>query len=201
MKPICENIVIYQGADWRPVLQWLSETPTHKLITGVQVGLPTLLTVPGHGITGTDRVPVWITNVQGPRALNTDDYTAACPRWATVVDAETLAVDFDSGALNAYVKGGVLTYRQPVDLTGWTAREEIRASIDAPTPLKVLTTGAGITLGADGSIRRVLSATDTTALPLNARVHMLELTDPAGVVTRFAQGDVTVNPDFLEPAP
>lgn len=202
MKPICEDIVIYQGATWNPVLQWLSEDPTHKLITGVAIGLPTLLTVPAHGITGAARVPVWITNVEGPRALNTDDYTCATPRWASVVDADTLAVDFNSGNLSAYSKGGVLTYRAPVDLTGWSAREEMRTSLQAPSLMVALSTNnLGIALGSDGTIRRTLTASASATLAPFTGVHMLELTDPTGVVTRFAEGAVCVSPDFPPIAP
>lgn len=202
MKPLCENIVIYQGATWNPVLQWLSETPTHKIITAVQVGLPTLVTATAHGITGTGRVPVWITNVQGPRALNTDGYTDAQPLWATVIDADTLAVDFDSGALSAYVKGGVLTYRQPIDLTSWSATDDLRTSLQAATSeVVVSSTSGGITLGADGTIRRTLSATATAALPVFTGTHILELTDPTGNVTRFAEGTVNVCADFPAASP
>lgn len=197
MKPICEDIVIRQGATWNPVLQWLSENPTYKIISAVEIGLPTLLTVTAHGITGTARFPVWITNVQGPRALNTDDYTCAPPRWATVVDADTLAVDFNSGNLSVYVRGGVLTYRAPVDLTGWTAQDQMRTSLQAIDTLYDLTTeNGGITLGSDGTIKRLLSATATAALPLTQGVHILELTDPSGNVYRFAEGDACVSPDF-----
>lgn len=202
MFPIHQDIVIVQGADWQPVLQWLSEDPTHKLISGVQIGLPTILTATGHGLTGTARIPVWITNVQGPRALNTDGYKDGEPRWATVIDADTLAIDFDSGALQAYKSGGVLTYRAPVDLTGWTARQEIRASIDSDTVLNSLTTeNGGITLGADGTIKRHLTAAQSTALGALQGVYNLELIDASGIVTRFAQGAVCVSPDFPDTAP
>lgn len=204
MFPIDCDICILQGADWQPVAQWLGEDMLHQIISDVQIGLPTLLTVTAHGFDVGARMPVWITNVQGPRALNTDGYRCVDPRWATVVDANTLAVDFDSGSLLPYKSGGVLTTRPPVDLTGWTARQEIRSAIDAPDVLSELTTdtGGGITLGADGTITRHMTAAQTTALGLAlggaamAGVYNLELTDTTGVVWRFAQGAVSVSPDF-----
>lgn len=202
MLPVQQDIVIIQGADWQPVMQWLSENMTHKLISGVTIGLPTLLTVTAHGLTGTAQIPVWITNVVGPRALNTEDYRCVEPRWATVVDADTLAIDFDSGALQAYRSGGVLTYRAAVNLTGWTARQEIRESIDADTVMNSLTTeNGGITLGADGTITRHMTAAQSTALGAMQGVYNLELIDPNGIVTRFAQGAVCVSPDFPQVSP
>lgn len=204
MNPILqEDIVILQGADWQPVLQWLSENMLHKNITGVQVGLPTVLTVPAHGLTIDSQLSVWITNVQGPRALNTDGYKCVDPRWATVMDANTLAVDFDSGSLLPYQKGGVLTTRVPMDLTGWAGRQEIRASIESTTVLNTLTTavGGGITLGSDGTITRHMTAAQTTALGAVNGVYNLELTDPTGIVWRFAEGSVCVSPDFPASTP
>lgn len=197
MFPIQHDIVIFQGADWQPVLQWLSEDMLHKAISGVQIGLPTVLTVTAHGFTLNARMPVWITNVQGPRALNTDGYKCVEPRWATVMDANTLAVDFDSGALLTYKSGGVLTTRPPMDLTGWTAKHEIRSSIDSTDVLNSLTTeNGGITLGADGSITLHMTAAQSTALGAINGVYNLELIDPTGIVWRFAEGAVCVSPDF-----
>jgi hypothetical protein len=203
MKPICEDIVIYQGATWNPILQWLQEAPVQKPITGVTLGLPTQVVASAHGITGTARVPVWITGVDGTRGLNTTGYRPEdAPLWATVVDADTLAVDFDSSQLRKYASGGVLTYYPPVDLSTYTAREEIRDSIAATDALVVTATGGqGITLGTDGTIARVLTAAQTAALPLTASIHMLELTDPNGVVTRFSQGRVSVCPGFPAVSP
>lgn len=202
MKPITEDITVFQGATWNPVLQWLSETPTHKLVSNVAVGLPTIVTALAHGITGTARVPVWITNVQGPRSLNTKGYTDTAPLWATVVDADTLAIDFDSGSLAPYAGGGVLTYRAPVDLTGWTATDDWRATYQSATSIAVLSTSAGsVVLGADGTIKRTLASTATSAMTAFTGVHILELTDPSGNVTRFAQGNVCVSPDFPQAAP
>jgi len=199
MLPIQSDIQILQGADWQPVLQWLSEDPVHKLITGVEIGLPTILTVPAHGFTVNARMPVWITNVQGPRALNTDGYTDAEPRWATVIDADTLAVDFDSGSLQAYQRGGVLTTRPAVDLIGWSGKQEIRPDINSDVVLNSLTTeNGGITLGADGTITRHITAAQSTAMGPLQGVYILELTDPSGVVTRFAQGTACVAQDFPE---
>lgn len=197
MQPIHEDIYICQGADWQPVMQWLGEDALHKAISAVEIGLPTVLTVPGHDLTVNARLPVWITNVTGPRALNTASYRDVAPRWATVMDADTLAVDFDSGSLQAYVSGGVLTTRPAVNLTGWTARQEIRAGINSPDVLNLLTTeNGGITLGADGTIARHMTAEQSTALGAIQGVYNLELVDPNGIVWRFAEGAVHVSPDF-----
>src|SRR5574337_914853 len=140
------------------------------------------------------RHPVWITNVKGTRALNTDDYRDACPRWATVVDVDTLAIDLDTGSAQAYQSGGVLTYYPPVDLSGYTARMQVRASVAATDVLLELTTdNGGITLGSDGTVTLQASAITTAALAWTRGMYDLELMDSAGVVTRLAAGSVAVS--------
>lgn len=194
MLPIQQDIQILRGVTWNSVLQWLQESQIHKPITAVAIGLPTLVTATAHGITGTNRFPVWITDVQGPRALNTDGYQCADPRWVTVVDADTLAVDFDTGSQNAYVAGGVLSYRPPVDLTDFTAASmQIFGALGDADPLLTLDIGTngGITLDALGNISRTINAEQSAALGLLNGWYKLELTDADGAVTRMVEGAVS----------
>jgi hypothetical protein len=192
MQPIQQDLVIYQGATFSNKLQWCSAEAVHKVITAVQVGLPTLVTATGHGLTA--RTPVWITNVKGPRDLNTANYRDACPRGASMIDADTLAIDFDSGSMPPYQSGGVLTYYPPMDLTGYTARMQARSSVGAADTLLDLTTeNSGIVIDpATGTIELRIDATDTAALAWTQGVYDLELVDATGFTTRLAQGSVSV---------
>lgn len=194
MQPINEDITILQGATFTNALQWFGSDPVHKIITAVAIGLPTLVTAAGHGLTIGQRTPVWITNVKGPRDLNTAGYKDCEPRWASAIDADTLAIDYDSGGDPAYQSGGVLTYYTPVDLTGYTAREQFRASVTAPDVLLELsTTNGGITLDpATGTVTRQISAADTAALTWSQCVRDLDLTDAGGIVTRLSEGTAIV---------
>lgn len=90
-----------------------------------------------------------------------------------------------------------------VNLTGYTARMDVRASDDiAPTspgtPIVQLTTANGrITLGgALGTVALALTAAVTAALaptpPGGWYVYDLELVSAGGVVTRLLQGRVSV---------
>lgn len=197
MTPIQQDIALQQGATYADALQWCSPNPTFQQITNVQVGLPTLLTVPNHGLTGTNPIPVWITNVRGPSDLNTKGYRDSCPRYATVVDANTLAVDFDSGSLPAWQSGGVLTTYAPINLTGYTARMQIRAAAGSPTVLlEINTTTGGIAIaGTTGTIARTITGVQTSAMTFANAVYDLILTAADGVtVTRLAEGAVTVEP-------
>lgn len=195
MKPIVQDLEIQQGATFDCKLQWCSADAVHKVISQVQVGLPTLVTASGHGLTATG--PVWITSVRGPSDINTDGYRDCPPRTATVVDADTLAIDFDSGLLPAYQSGGVLTYYPPLDLTGYTARMQVRPSVGSATVLIDLSTDAGgiVIDAANGIIERRLEASATAALTWSLGVYDLELTAPDGFTVRLATGRVTVSPE------
>ncbi len=87
--------------------------------------------------------------------------------------------------------------RQPIDLTGCTARMQVRAEIESPAVLLELTTENGrIALGgAAGTIDLTIAATDTAALAWDAGAWDLEIVHPGGAVTRLAQGSVVVSPE------
>lgn len=196
MTPIEQDIELFQGATYASSLQWCNPNPTFQIIANVQVGLPTLLTVPNHGLTGTNPIPAWITNVRGPSDLNTKGYRDVCPRFVTVVDANTLAVDFDSGSLPAWQGGGVLTTYAPMNLTGYTARMQLRpAPGDQTVLLELNTTNGGIAIaGASGTIALLVTGAQTEAMTFTHCAYDLQLTAPDGVtVTRLAEGSVNVS--------
>jgi hypothetical protein len=82
----------------------------------------------------------------------------------------------------------------PLDLTGYTARMQVRATVDASSALFNLTSGAGdITLGgAAGTITIAISATATAAVAAGCYVYDLELVDGA-TVYRLLQGEFEVD--------
>ncbi len=91
----------------------------------------------------------------------------------------------------------VITWKQDgalVNLTGYTARMQIRATAEAATALIELTTENGrIALGgAAGTITLTISATDTAALTAGRAVYDLELVAANGIVTNLLGGVVTI---------
>jgi hypothetical protein len=91
----------------------------------------------------------------------------------------------------------VITWKRDgalVNLTGWTARMQIRATTEAATALIDLTTENGrIALGGTaGTITLTISATDTAALTAGRGVYDLELVSPGGLVTNLMGGVVSI---------
>ena len=83
------------------------------------------------------------------------------------------------------------------DLTGYTARMQVRASTQATAVLLELTTEDGrITIdGPVGKITLVITDDDTTGLAWCTGVYDLEITSPGGETTRLLRGRATVSPE------
>lgn len=89
-----------------------------------------------------------------------------------------------------------------VNLTGYTARLQMRAAAAASSP-PILTLDSatappatGLVLGgAAGTIDVLVSATDTDAIAATKAVYDLEIYAPNGDVTRVLKGNVTFDPE------
>lgn len=86
-------------------------------------------------------------------------------------------------------------YTSPVDLSGFTARLDVRAYAGAPDPpLASITNVAGIVIdGPNGLLALTLSAAQTAALPAGVSVYELEVTSPGGVRTRLSAANAVVS--------
>ena len=84
----------------------------------------------------------------------------------------------------------------PVDLSGYSARLQVREAYYSADPLLSLaTSGSGITIsGSSGSISLYVSSTATDSLPAGTHVYDLELINPSAEVDRLIQGEWTVTP-------
>jgi len=92
----------------------------------------------------------------------------------------------------------VITYKDngvAVNLTGYTARMQVRATLESASTLVELTTAnSRIALGgAAGTITLTISATDTAGLTAGRGVYDLELVSGSGIVTRLLQGVATIS--------
>lgn len=85
----------------------------------------------------------------------------------------------------------------PINLTGYTARMQVRKKHSDPVKLLDFTTENGaITLGgAAGTIVITGLATLTDDVPAKPCVYDLELVSAGGFVTRLIEGSVTVTPE------
>jgi hypothetical protein len=85
------------------------------------------------------------------------------------------------------------------DLSGWTARMQVRERHSAQAPLLSLTSGAGGGMTIEPSLGRVsivVSASQTESLPAPlAAVYDIEVESPAGEVDRVLEGVARITPE------
>lgn len=190
------DITIKQGSTFQLTLKYGQPQFTVKAITGITKSGQAVVTAPGHGLTVD--WPVWVVGVAGMDQINhtSDELRDACAAYyAYYVDANSLRLDVDTTRFNAYTSGGEVLYHPPVNLTGFTARMQIRETVESTTVLHSLTTeNGGITLGgAAGTIALTISATDTAAFTFDTAVYDLEVVSGGDVVTEIASGAVLMN--------
>jgi hypothetical protein len=106
-------------------------------------------------------------------------YNIVCPQGSTFNQQLTWTIDND-----------------PVDLTGYTARMQVREKhISNVYNLNLTTENGGIVLGDDeGTILLTASATDTSEIIAKEYVYDLEL-DSGGEVLRLIEGKFIVTPE------
>jgi hypothetical protein len=83
-----------------------------------------------------------------------------------------------------------------IDITGYTAKFQIRKKELSVTSELSLTESAGITLGGtEGTVRVVITAAQAALAGFTKGVYDLELTSGGGAVTTISQGSATVEED------
>lgn len=187
MQPAKLDLHIVQGSTLRDTLRLMQPRYEYRPITALG-GSPLRLTV-DHGLPG--NWLAWVEGVNGMQGVNRSPRTER-PHRVTVVDAATLEIN----ALSAFglnPNGGQLIYKPPVDLTGATARMQIRAGVGGALLLELTTENDGLAITGPGTLTRTLSAAQTAALAWTEAVYDLEVEYADGTVQRYLQGAVTVS--------
>lgn len=107
-------------------------------------------------------------------------YNMVCPQGATFNKVMTYSIN------------GV-----DVDLTGYSARMQVREKYNSTTKnLDLTTSNGGIVLGGeDGTITINVTATQTAALVAKDYVYDLEIVSSSNIVTRLIEGKFIVTPE------
>lgn len=186
------NLKMAQGATFNEVIRWESSKIVYKTITNITQAAPTIVTAVGHG--APDGWRVKITNVGGMKEINsTDTYHIATKKTVDTIELN----DTNSIAFTTYTSGGVLQYNSPVDLTGYTARMQIRAKITDTAFIDEYTTVNGklvLDLTNSGIVINV-DAVTTAAYSFTSAVYSLEMVSAGGVVTPLVTGTLTLIPE------
>jgi len=184
------DLTIIQGATFVKALNWYGGGKICNLVESLTPGCPTLITITGHGLPSTSDTPVFIKHVKGATRANTKDNA---PVVASYVDADSFYVDADTVDQDYKASTGLVTYFAPKDLTGWTARMQIREDITDVTPIIELLSPTDIDISVtDARITITIADTVTEAFDFEAGVYDLELEDSGGATTRLIEGSITL---------
>lgn len=182
------DLCIVQGATFSKALNWYGGGKVCNLIEGLIPGCPTQITITGHGLPSASDTPVFIKHVKGAKNVNTTDDK---PVVATYIDADNFYVDADTVGQTYTANTGLVTYFAPKDLTGYTARMQIREDIDDATEIIELLSPTDIDISiADARITITIADDVTSTFTFEEAVYDLELEDSNGVTTRLIEGRV-----------
>lgn len=187
MTPAKVNFKIYQGSTFREVFRWESGLKTYLPITNITKAAPAVITC-----TGTLPPVGWrakVTGVAGMKEINSDEYRVVTQSTAGTVVFNSI----NASGYTTYTTGGILEYNTPVDLTGYTARLQVRPQTASATTILTLTTENG-GIAIDNVLKTITvlaTATQTAALNFTSAVYSLELVTNSEVST-FSTGNVSL---------
>jgi hypothetical protein len=180
------DIALVQGSTFDKTFVWRAAPTIRKSITAITKANPGVVTCVSHGFTtGQKR---FISGVRGMTEVNDAAYTV------TVITPNSFSIGTNTTSYSDYVSGGRADNGLPVDLTNWTARMQIRASLESAAAAVDMTTANGrIVLGGTaGTVRLLLSDTVTAGISLTNGVYDLELIAPDATVRQLLYGKVTI---------
>jgi hypothetical protein len=190
MQPAKINYKIYQGSTFQETYRWESETKVYVPIQGIQKSAPCQITTQiNHGIP-----QGWRFRVVGAGGMKEINSAAEAYYLATSVTNTTIEINqTNSLAYTAYTSGGVVEYNQPVSLANYSARMQIRESVDSTTVLHEATTqNAQIVVNdTNKTIQVTLLGSVTQNFDFTTGVYSLELYNGNNVIT-FATGNITL---------
>jgi len=171
------NVTIDQGADW--YITFIYNQPAE--ITNITANGTTITVNAVNGF-----YPGQIASISGvnPSQYNLQNFT--------VVSSTNSEFTISSPVTGTYISGG-LAYA-PVNLSGYTAKMQLRSlpsDVDAALSLE---TGDGITITPlTGQIDVHATSAQTTTIDEGTYYYDIEITSSSGVVTRIAQGQAIVS--------
>jgi hypothetical protein len=99
----------------------------------------------------------------------------------------------NSAGYTTYTSGGVVEWNTPIPLTGFTAKMQLRETIDSSVILELTHLNGGISIDtANYTITVTMTSAQTALFNFPTAIYSLELTDSNGDVTTFIQGNLTL---------
>lgn len=193
MQPAKINYKIYQGSTFQNIYRWESETKVYVPISAIQKSAPCMITTQSN-----HSLPLgWrfrVVGAGGMKEINSvgDNYYYSSAVTNTTVEINQL----NSLSFTTYTSGGVIEYNQPVDLSNYGARMQIRESVDSSTVIHEATTTNGqiVIDNTTKTIKITLLANITQNFTFTTAVYSVELFSGNNTnnVVPFLSGNLTL---------
>jgi hypothetical protein len=194
MQPAKLNYKIYQGSTFEEAYRWESETKVYVPIASITKAAPCeITTTTPHNLPNG-----WRFKVVGAGGMKEINSVSDNTEIATYTTSTLIRVNqVNSLGYTTYTSGGVVEYNQPVPLVGYSARMQIRESVDSDTVIYEASSSAGqIVLNNNlGTITITIPASATTLFEFSTAVYSVELFDTNGKVIPFLVGNLTLVPE------
>lgn len=195
MQPAKLNYKIYQGSTFQESYRWESETKVYVPIQAVQKSAPCVITTQlAHELP-----QGWRFRVVGAGGIKELNSVGENYYLATDVTSTTVTINqVNSLQYTTYTSGGVVEYNQPVPLGNYSARMQIRETVESSDVLYSTTSGAGGHLSFDLTLSTInvsIPASITQDFDFATAVYSLELYEVGGLVVPFLTGNLTLVPE------
>lgn len=193
MQPAKINYKIYQGSTFQEVYRWESQTKVYVPVQSITKSAPCVVaTSEPHNIPQGWRIRV--VGVGGMKEINS---TAEQYQIATSVTSDTITINqINSLQYTAYTSGGVVEYGEPVNLADYSARMQIRETVDSPQVIYEATSESGQVLlnNLTKTITITLLGNVTSEFNFTTAVYSVELYSGNNVIP-FLVGNLTLVPE------
>jgi hypothetical protein len=196
-----QNMSVRQGDTFRRVVRWEQAPYIYKPITAIARSAPARVTSPSHGlVSGWRAAVVSVVGMDEINAQHSPPYDSEMVQ-VTKVDPDNVDLNvINAAGFSAYKSGGYLQFYTPVDLTGYTARMQIRDPATDELLFEMTTEDGGIDIDAvENTITLLIAAADVQAFSWLRGVYDLEMISPLGIHETIYTGSFLVTTDIERP--
>ncbi len=190
MQPAKINYKIYQGSTFQETFRWESETKVYVPIQTITKAAPCVITTSAN-----HNLPQgWRFRVVGAGGMKEINSQGDSYYLATSVTGTTIEINqTNSLGYSAYTSGGVVEFNQPVPLANYSARMQIRESVDSNVVLHEATSANYqiVVNDTNKTIQVTILGSMTQNVDFTTAVYSIELFNGNNVVT-FASGNITL---------
>lgn len=191
MQPAKLSYKVYQGSTFQEAYRWETQTKVYEPIQSISKAAPCVITTQqSHDLPAGWRFRV--VGAGGMKEINssTDDYYLATDTTSNTVTINSV----NSLLYTNYTTGGVIEYNQPVDLTGYKARMQIRKTIGSTEIIYEASSDSGeIAIDTVSSVITItIAAAVTQTFDFTSAVYSMELYNNSGIVVPFLTGNLTL---------